>query len=147
MSSELGSASALLAYWIGSTCEVARSPHQWRASFGQAGSLSVEAPWRIVADGGIACCSSDDGEQFGLPAPLDAEAEARRLLADKRVTGVAVAELTGDLTISFGDDTRFQVLNTSSGYEAWQASTNEPGRYVRLVAAGGGKIAIWDQPA
>jgi hypothetical protein len=147
MSSEHRSANELLGHWIGSTCEIARSPHQWRLSFGRAGSLSVEGPWRILVDGSIACCGGDDGQQFGRPAPLDAEAEARRLLSAQRVTAVMVAAATGDLTIRFGDATTFQVLNTSSGYEAWQASTNEPGRCVLLVAMGGGKVAIWDQSA
>ncbi|MEM7780841.1 MAG: hypothetical protein AAF697_10655 [Pseudomonadota bacterium] len=76
--------------------------------------------WRLVGAKRIIVTSEDDGHQFGLPAPLDAEAEANKALSDYKVSDVDLDIGTGDLAIHVGDALKLQVWTTSSGYESWQ---------------------------
>jgi hypothetical protein len=52
-------------------------PLPWLFSFSRGARLTVECPWRIIAEGHIAVSSEDHGQQYGLPAPIDLQ----RLLA------------------------------------------------------------------
>jgi hypothetical protein len=90
----------------------------------------------------IALTSSDDGQQFGLPAPVDAERDARLLLLGKHVVSGTIAKFTGDLSLVFADGTTLQLVQDSSGYEAWQAIENTGGGRFTIIALGGGKIAV-----
>ena len=52
----------------------------WQFGFGPDAGVRADCPWRVIRDGGIALSSEDHGHQYGLPAPVDAEAECRRLI-------------------------------------------------------------------
>lgn len=114
---------------------VLRHPHSWSFQFSSC-SLGVECSWRLIADGRIALTDGDDGHQFGMPAPVDVEIETARRLVGQRVTHAVVASQTADLTISFGDDLRLEVVSNSSGYESWQL--NIPGC---VIVANGGLLS------
>jgi len=85
-------------------------------SFGDA-TLQIGCAWRIIAAGRIALGSVDHGQRFGLPSSVDATADARALLGQRRIQHVRVVEESGDLTRDFGDGVRLEIWNTSSGYE------------------------------
>ena len=111
--------------------------------FGEDESVTAGGPWRLIAEGRIVLSDGDDGEQFGLPAPVDALTEARKVLDDKTVATVTAAEVTGDLEITFDGGVVLQLLSTSSGYEAWNATVATPaGGTVTVVAVGGGGLVI-----
>jgi hypothetical protein len=118
--------------------EVARREYDWVFAFAEGQSVTIACPWRVLAAGRIAFSDSDDGHKFGLPAPLDGVAAAKRLLDQRRIVGVTVRPDTGDLSIAFEGETVLEVLNLSSGYEGWQA--NVPGKSV--IAQGGGNIVV-----
>jgi hypothetical protein len=72
----------------------------WQFGFGPDAGVRADCPWRVIRDGGIALSSEDHGHQYGLPAPVDAEAECRRLIGG---AVVAAAEVRDETAIwSFG---------------------------------------------
>ena len=112
----------------------------WRFEFGGRTTLDVRCPWRIVEKGLIALGNVDDGQQFGLPSPVDARREALRLLAD-RIVSVTIRERTADLILELEHGTQFEVFNSSSGYEGWECASKDG---LLVVARGGGELAIWN---
>ncbi len=81
--------------------------------------LSTESQWRVLSREAILLTSGDDGQQYGLPKPVDAEASVRELLQDCVVAKVDVEQASADFTIHFDNGTILQIVNLSSGYEAW----------------------------
>jgi hypothetical protein len=129
-------------YLVGSICErIERSESGiWSFRFSERARLTVECSWRILADGRIAFGDGDHAHQFGLPAPLDGAAEARRLFGNRPVTAVSTRKDTGDLAIAFPGETVLEVINLSSGYEGWQLAADDG---FLVVARGGGELVVW----
>jgi hypothetical protein len=123
---------------IGKVCTRVYEHYPQNFSFDfEPGVVRVDCLWRIVAGGRLVRTSQDHGQQFGLPAPLDAYAEVASLLKGRRVTAVRLREETADLVLEFDGGLLLEVLSDSSGYEPWQLS----GPGVLLVAMGGGGVA------
>jgi hypothetical protein len=120
----------------------AHYPENFTFEFGEA-SLAVDCLWRIRIDGRVTLTSRDHRQQFGLPAPVDAHAEAISRLNQQRVIEVELDERSADLTLEFEGGLWLEVLSDSSGYEPWNLTA--PG--VHLVALGGGGIADFSQKA
>jgi hypothetical protein len=123
MNSVAAATSSILAEsLVGRLCKVTKRDFDWCFTFGKGLELTASVPWRIVTPDGIALAATDDGQQFGLPQPVNGEAKANDLLAERRVAGVRADELTGDLSIDLGDGFRLDLFNASLGYEGWEAS-------------------------
>jgi hypothetical protein len=75
--------------------------------------------WRLLSQVDILLTSEDDGQQYGLPKPVDALARIRELLENRVVSKVEVNQASADFSISFDNETILQIINLSSGYEAW----------------------------
>jgi hypothetical protein len=103
--------------------------------------VRADCPWRVIRDGGIVLSSEDHGQQYGLPAPVDAEAECRRLIGGAVVAAAEVRDETRDFVIRFASGTRLELVPLSSGYESWQLGG--PGGSL-VVSQGGGQLAIWN---
>jgi hypothetical protein len=130
------------AAFIGLHCTnvVRFAAESWRFEFDGQTILDVRCPWRIVAKGRIALGNADDGQQFGLPSPVDARQEALKLFAD-RIARVTIREDTADLTLELDRGTQLEVFNSSSGYEGWECSSKNG---LLLVARGGGELEMWN---
>jgi hypothetical protein len=87
--------------------------------FGKGVVLSTQTEWRVLSQEAILLTSRDDGQQYGLPKPVDAEARVRELLESRVVANVDVDQASADFTIHFDNGTVLQIVNLSSGYEAW----------------------------
>jgi hypothetical protein len=111
-------------------------PGNFTFEFGGA-TLAVDCLWRVIADGKVVLTSRDHGQQFGLPAPVDAYAQAISVLRGRRVVEIRLDERSADLRLEFEGGKRLEVLTDSSGYEPW--NYHAPG--VHLVALGGGGVA------
>jgi Family of unknown function (DUF6188) len=96
-----------------------KPPDYWVFQFGKDLALSTQSEWRVLSREAILLTSEDDGQQFGLPKPVDAEGSVRQLLENRVVAKVDVDQASADFTIHFDDGTVFQIVNLSSGYEAW----------------------------
>jgi hypothetical protein len=115
---------------------VERGEHEWSFVFADDTALTVECLWRIRVGGSVARTRDDDGQWFGLAAPVDAEREAQELLPGD-VRSVRLDEGSGDLVIEFGEGVVLEVLSNSAGYEAWQLHRGDA---MLLVCQGGGRV-------
>jgi hypothetical protein len=95
----------------------------WVFQFGNGVVLSTQSQWRLLSKSTILLTSEDDGQQYGLPKPVDAEASIRDLLENRLVTEVGIDQATADFTIHFDNGTILQIVNLSSGYEVWTLSS------------------------
>ena len=116
------------------------APDSWRFDFEGRTHADIRCPWRIIRNGGIALGHEDHEQQFGLPAPLDGQREALKLLSGK-VVKATIREIASDLILVFNDGVYLEVFNDSSGYEGWECSCTN-GLFV--VAGGGGDLATWN---
>ncbi|WP_301750582.1 hypothetical protein [uncultured Erythrobacter sp.] len=96
-----------------------RTEGYWFIAIGARYLITTDT-WRLIGAKSIITTSDDDGHQFGLPAPVDAEAKANEALADKRTAAVEMDVRTGDCTLRFEEALSLQILTMSSGYETWQ---------------------------
>ena len=94
-------------------------PHYWVFKFGNGLALSTESQWRLLSQDAILLTSEDDGQQYGLPKPVDAVASIRKLLENRIVAKAQVEHASADFNIYFDNETVLQIVNLSSGYEAW----------------------------
>ena len=113
------------------------APQRWSFRFSGGGIVCTESAWRIIKAGHIARTSGDHGQQFGLPAPIDAEAEVRSLLCARRIEAAEVREDTRDIVLRFESGERLEIIPLSSGYESWEVATPDG---VRTIAQGGGAL-------
>ena len=110
-----------------------RRDFNWVLVFDKEISLAVSCLWRLVRHGRIEFTSQDDGQQFGLPAPVDAAVEVNRRLAGTSVEAVELRKGILDLELRFSSGHVFQIIPDSSGYEAWTLSTGNR----QFIAVGG----------
>jgi hypothetical protein len=82
-------------------------------------SLTQESLLRYIGKTGVFISAEDHKQQFGLPAPYDAEQDIQDRIIGKVIRHVEIGTGTGDLTLSF-DDGRIEIICTSAGYEAYQ---------------------------
>jgi hypothetical protein len=115
-----------------------RRESDWVFSLDPEAEVVVECLWRLLEEGRIRITSRDDGEQFGLPQPIDAAAQLARCLAGAEVEGVRLEAGTLDLELRFSTGHVLQILPTSAGYEAWSA-TAEGNEYTAAVGRFGGE--------
>ena len=115
-----------------------RRDYDWVASFDKDASIVIGCLWRLLESGRIRFTSTDDGYQFGLPAPVDAAAEVNRRIGGVVVEAVVLQDGLLDLTLRFSTGHCLQIIPDSSGYESWTAH----GGNQQSIATGGGKLAI-----
>ena len=94
-------------------------PDYWVFQFGKGVALSTQSQWRLLSKDAILLTSEDDGQRYGLPEPVDAVARIREFLESQVVSRVEVDQASADFTVYFDNKTVLQIVNLSSGYEAW----------------------------
>jgi hypothetical protein len=128
---------------LGRQCEIARRETDWVITVVGGGSIALPIPWRIVTNGRIAFANEDDGQQFGLTAPVDGEAKANGLIASRPITSVSIDTQTADLVVHFGDAVRLDTFSNSCGYEGWHITFPPENGGMSVVALGGGDVVIY----
>src|SRR3954447_26830703 len=104
-----------LAWLVGHRFQaIARRERDWVVTFDKDASLVVACLWRLVELGRIRFTSEDDGQVFGLPAPVDSAAEVNGRLAGAAVEGVEVRANVLDLELRFSTGHLLQVIPDSS---------------------------------
>jgi hypothetical protein len=127
---------------IGTRLEsVERLDYDWSLRFGAGRSLMFQSFWRLVSDAAIEVTSEDDGQQFGLKAPVNAAELLKTKVGEQRISDVRIDEATSDLTFHFGQSLRLEVMSTSSGYEAWSLHFKE----VQIIGRNGDRV-FFDSP-
>lgn len=102
-------------------------------------NLVVECLWRLVEGNRICLTSLDDGQQFGLPTPVDATKLISSRLTNAEIEAVVLREGTLDLQLKFSNGQCLEIIPDSSGYEAWKLL----GADRQFVAIGGGDLAVF----
>jgi len=118
---------------------VSRREHDWLFAFDGQANLVVDCLWRLVERNRIKLTSLDDGQQFGLPAPVDATETINSRLENAVIVTVTIREGTLDLQLTFDTGRTLEIIPDSSGYEAW----NFLGSDQQYIAVGGGDLAIF----
>src|SRR5262245_6844129 len=132
--------SADLSWLVGRRCtRIQCDEFSWTFAF-DSGELRTPCLWRLVESGRIRVTSEDHGHQFGLPAPLDARHSAESSLGARTIESARVRADTGDLILEFTGGVVLELLQTSSGYEAWKLASPDGDC---IVATGGGELCIW----
>ena len=119
---------------------VSRRECDWVFSFSDGVSLVVACLWRLIDHGRIKRANPDDGHQFGLPAPVDAERELNELIGKSRLVAVELRDGTLDLRLTFENGRVLEIIPDSSGYEAWTLQRADQ----QYIAVGGGSLAVWE---
>ena|SRR5438067_6141487 len=114
--------------------------YDWIASFGRDTHLVIACLWRLIEGSRIRFTSQDEGQWFGLPAPVTAAEEIARRLSGKLVEAAALKDGTLDVELRFDTGHLLQIIPDSSGYEAWDLSNGRS----QFIAVGGGDLAIFD---
>src|ERR1019366_1481758 len=83
----------------GCRCTIQRGENVWIFDFGDGCRITAESPWRLVVSTGIAFADTDDGQQFGLSAPVDGEAVSNALLKGHKIKSATVDRVTADLRL------------------------------------------------
>lgn len=117
-----------------------RREYDWVAEFGEDTKLTIACLWRLIEGGRIRFTSQDEGQWFGLSAPIDSAQELSSRVLGQSVEAVDLKAGTLDLEIRFGTGHLLQVIPDSSGYEAWKIH----GDSKLAIAVGGGSLAIFD---
>jgi hypothetical protein len=112
--------------------------YDWVFEFDDDTNVTVSCLWRLVIDGRIRLTSQDDGQQFGLPSPVDVANELNTQLENGRIVAVDLNIGTLDLAIRFDDQRTLEMIPDSSGYEAWIVN----GSQSQFIAVGGGDLAV-----
>jgi hypothetical protein len=126
---------------VGLPCtDIIKHEFSWHLIFGGgSSSLNLECPWRLLVGGHIHFGNEDDGQQFGLPEPIDGINLAKKLIGEALVSSVIVRRGTGDLTIEFKNGNCLEAFNHSGGYEGWVWSSADR---TEVIAGGGGRMSI-----
>jgi hypothetical protein len=112
--------------------------YDWVVVFDRDAAIVVHCLWRLLENGRICVTSSDDGHQFGLPAPMDAAHEVNSRLRGVAVSSVELREGVLDLRLHFASGHVLEILPESAGYEAWDV-TNAVDRF---ITGGGGDVSV-----
>jgi hypothetical protein len=115
--------------------------HDWVATFDGKTTLVIACLWRLIENGRVRFTSQDEGQWFGLPAPVDAAAEVTSRIVGALIEAVELRDGTLDLEIRLSSGHALQIIPDSSGYEAWNLS----GHNSQFIAVGGGNLAIFGE--
>ena len=112
----------------------------WIFSFADKIYASSSGFWRLLEMNKIIFVSLDNGQQFGLPKPVDLAEELNKILSGKRLTKIDVIKDTFDLSLTLTEELKLEIYIASSGYETYDFSINAK----RYIGLGSGDIAIFD---
>ena len=134
--------SAFQADLIGRPCRIERREQDWAFDLGQGWDIAVSCHWRLVSNEGIAVTDEDDGQWFGLSEPVNSAARANDLIEGATIMSAEVDRLTADLSLSFSNGFRLDLIANSAGYENWQCSYSTGDGSGTAIALGGGELVF-----
>jgi hypothetical protein len=126
----------------GLTCTVERLEHSWAFIFEHVCTIVVSCPWRLRERGKVSLSDADDGQQYGLLNPVDAEKSANDIISGKQVNSFEFIEVSADLRIEFSHGIVCETFTNSIGYESWHADFRTGSPKV-IVGMGGGSLTLF----
>jgi hypothetical protein len=120
---------------------VDKKDFSWFFTFAQGGSITTETFWRLLDSERLVVASGDHDQLFGLKEPVDAAKRVMATIGAKKIIDYSCLEVCSDLILFFEDKMQIQLLNTSGGYESWQAGNDG----VLIICMGGGGLSIFQK--
>jgi hypothetical protein len=134
----------------GRRCSVERHDSTWCFVFGGGAvdgcTVTTTSWWRIISGGRIAHSVADDGQLFGLPAPVNGLERSDALLSGVFAVSTYLEDITSDLRIEFERGIRLDIMNSSCGYESWAANFRQAENDITLIGSGGGELNFVSTP-
>lgn len=87
-----------------------RREHDWVLRFEGKALIVISCLWRLLDANHIRRTSSDEGQWFGLAAPVDAARDVNSLLQNAFVESVSLNSSTLDIEFGFDTGHRLQVF-------------------------------------
>jgi hypothetical protein len=116
-----------------------RRGYDWVFAFDSDAHLVVACLWRLLENGRIRYTSLDEGQKFGLLAPVNAAEEINSRVAGAHVQSADLREGTLDISLRLSTGYVIEIIPDSSGYEAWQLRRKD----AQFIAVGGGDLTIF----
>lgn len=111
----------------------------WMFNFNDNISLFAATLWRLLKDDQIILVSADNGQQFGLPKPVDAVSELSGLLTGQKLTNIKIKKNTADIILTLTAGYVIEIFISSGGYESYNLHTDNK----QYIGMGMGDIAIF----
>jgi hypothetical protein len=112
---------------------------RWVINFNDNISFSVTSFWRLLENGRIKFVSLEQGQQFGLPKPIDLPIELTGLLKNQKLTQIKISKYTSDLTLTFAEHFQIDIYISSGGHESYDFIVNGQ----QYIGMGMGEIAVF----
>jgi hypothetical protein len=112
----------------------------WRFNFKNNVSISASTLWRLLKDDKIVLVSTDNGQQFGLPKPVDTVNEFTQLLTGQTLTKIQIKKKTADLILTLTNGFEIEIFISSGGYESYNLHADNN----QYIGMGMGDIAIFN---
>ena len=112
----------------------------WRFSFSDNINFIAQTIWRVLKNKKIQWVSLDNGQQFGLPNPINLIDKLTSELKGKHLLEIIVKPNTADLLLNLTDNLQIEIFISSSGYESYNFSINKK----NYIGMGSGEIAIYE---
>lgn len=107
----------------------------WTFRFTNDVILKSETLWRLYQGNKILLISEDNGQQFGLPEPINLSANLNNIISGKNISRIRIED-SGDMKLFFDDEITIEFLITSTGYENYELQINDK----RYIASGSNNI-------
>jgi hypothetical protein len=117
---------------------VEKKDFSWFFILDDSSTVSTESHWRLIQQR-VVLTSDDDGQLFGLTAPVNAAKRVTEVIGDKLVDRFELDECTGDLSLCFDNHATVQFITLSSGYEGWRLGHGDQ----QIICLGGGELSIF----
>jgi hypothetical protein len=112
----------------------------WIINFRNNISLFASTLWRLLKDDQIQLVSTDHGQQFGLPKPVDIVKELSDLLSGQILIEIKIKKNTADIVLTLTDSFQIEIFISSGGYESYSIHADNK----QYIGMGMGDVAIFN---
>ena len=117
--------------------------HCWQIGLHDHCTITTDSLWRLLGPSGIIVTSEDEGQRFGLPAPINVcELVMGSITTRMAVKALSISPVTADLRLDFGQGVILEIVSSSCGYEAWSLRSDINGDILELIAGGSGRLSV-----
>lgn len=112
----------------------------WRFVFSDDIDFNAQTIWRLLKKNKIKWVSLDNGQQFGLPKPVNLVEKLTEELMGKHLLEIKIKQGTADVLLTLTDNFQIEIFISSSGYESYNFSIGDK----TYIGMGSGDIAFFN---
>jgi hypothetical protein len=110
----------------------------WCFFFEEKISVSFSGFWRLYKNNKIVLVSTDNGQQYGLPEPIDLVSEITKALTGKTLQQIKADKDTADLELKITEEIKIIFYTSSTGYENYYLAIDNK----TYIGMGGGGVEL-----